>query len=49
MAIWIKPNGNEIEVNDLPATIEYAKSLKWKLKGEKKETQKKEVSKQKVS
>jgi len=40
MAIWIKPNGNEIETNDLPATIEYAKSLKWKPKKAAKEVKK---------
>lgn len=26
---WIKDNGQEIETNDLPATIEYCKSLGW--------------------
>lgn len=30
--IWIKPNGIEIETDDSPATIEYAKSLGWKEK-----------------
>lgn len=30
--IWIKPNGTEIETNDLPATIAYAESLGWKRK-----------------
>jgi len=34
MAIWIKPSGIEVEANDLPATIEAAKSLGWKPKGE---------------
>lgn len=27
---WIKPNGNEIETNDLPATVDYCESLGWK-------------------
>lgn len=40
MAIFIKPNGNEVETNDLKASIEAAKALGWKLKGEKKETKK---------
>ena len=40
MAIWIKPNGNEIEINDKPATIEYAKSLNWKPKKVAKEVKK---------
>ena len=26
---WVKPNGSEIETNDLPATIEVAKKLGW--------------------
>lgn len=26
---WVKPNGREIETNDLPATIEAAKKLGW--------------------
>ena len=49
MAIWIKPNGKEITTNDNEATVEYCKSLKWKLKGEKKEASKakKKVSKKK--
>jgi len=42
MAIWVKPSGLEIELNELPATIEAAKANKWKLKTEKKETSKKE-------
>ncbi len=36
MSIWIKPNGTEIEINDLEATVEYAKSLDWKPKKAKK-------------
>jgi hypothetical protein len=32
MAIWIKTNGNEIELNDEPATIAYAESLGWEKK-----------------
>lgn len=27
---WIKPNGTEIETNDMKATVEYCKSLGWK-------------------
>jgi len=38
---WIKPNGNEIETNDEPATIAAAKALKWKESKEKK-TEKKD-------
>ena len=30
MALWKKPNGTQIETNDLEKTIEYAKSLDWK-------------------
>ena len=26
---WIKDNGQEIEINDLPASIEHCKSLGW--------------------
>ena len=29
--LWIKDNGQEIELNELPATVEYAESLGWKL------------------
>lgn len=29
MITWIKPNGIEIETNELPATVAYADSLKW--------------------
>ena len=36
MAVWIKPSGTEVETNDLPATIEAAKSLGWKPKEAKK-------------
>jgi hypothetical protein len=32
MAIWIKPNGNEIELNDDPSNIEAAKKLGLKKK-----------------
>lgn len=36
MDIWVKENGSEIELNDEPATIAYAKSLGWsKKKGRK--------------
>jgi len=34
MSIWVKPNGNEIEINDEDATIKYAESLSWTKKGE---------------
>jgi hypothetical protein len=30
MALWIKPNGTKIEVNDNQATIDYVVSLNWK-------------------
>jgi len=36
--IWIKDNGDEIELNDLPATVEYCESLGWKKKEEKKKS-----------
>ena len=26
---WKKPNGNEIETNDRPATVKYCESLGW--------------------
>jgi hypothetical protein len=39
MAIWIKPNGKEIETNDHKGNIEAAKALGWK----KKKAPKKEV------
>lgn len=29
---WVKPNGNEIKVNDNKATTEYAESLGWERK-----------------
>jgi len=45
MAIWIKPNGNEIEINDKPANIQYAESLKWKRKGSGKQKPKKDKAK----
>ena len=38
---WIKDNGQEIELNDLPATVEKAKSLGWEEKAVKKEIKKK--------
>jgi len=34
--IWKKKNGNELETNDLPATIKYMESIGAKRKGEKK-------------
>ena len=39
---WIKPNGTEIETNDLPATIEAAHNLGWK-EAKKKPGRKKKV------
>jgi hypothetical protein len=27
---WIKPNGQEIETNDRPETIEHCESIGWK-------------------
>lgn len=36
--IWIKDNGQEIEINDLPETIKYAESLGWKRKDSVKKT-----------
>lgn len=33
MAIWVKPNQVEIELNDEPATVAHAESLGWKKKG----------------
>ena len=32
MKVWIKQDGTEIELNDLPATTVEAKRLGWKLK-----------------
>ena len=26
---WIKDNGDEIETNDLPATVEHCKAIGW--------------------
>ena len=34
--VWIKDNGQEIELNSLPATEDKAESLGWKKKTEKK-------------
>lgn len=31
MSNWIKKNGSKITTNDEKATVEYAKSLGWKL------------------
>jgi len=28
--VWIKDNGQEIETNDLPATISHCESIGWK-------------------
>ena len=38
--IWIKDNGQEIEINDLPASIEHCKSLGWTPKDEVKKEEK---------
>lgn len=35
--LWRKPSGQEIETNDLDATIEYCKSLGWEQVGHKKD------------
>jgi len=48
MDTWVKPNGTELELNDLPENIKAAKALKWKLKNEKKSTPKKEETKPKA-
>lgn len=32
MAIWVKPNGNEIEINDQDGNVKAAVSMGWKLK-----------------
>ncbi len=32
--VWIKASGQEVTTNDLPANIEAAKALGWKLKKE---------------
>ena len=32
MSRWVKPNGREIEINDLKATVEKAEELGWKRK-----------------
>lgn len=34
MIKWVKPNGLEIETNDMTATIEYCESLGWKRAGD---------------
>ncbi len=36
MITWTKPNGLEIETNDMPATIAKCESLGWKRKKAKK-------------
>lgn len=41
MAKWVKPSGDEVETNDLPATIEAAEKLGWKPVTEKKPRKKK--------
>ncbi len=45
MAIWIKENGSEIDINDDEANEDYAKSLGWEKKGASK-TEKKKVKKE---
>lgn len=39
--LWEKPNGNTIELNDLPETEEFALSLGWKKKVKKRKSAKK--------
>jgi len=34
MAIWVKTNGNKMEINNRPETIEYAESLGWTREGD---------------
>lgn len=34
MTTWIKPNGTEIELNDLPATQDQAKAYGWQKKSD---------------
>lgn len=38
MIKWKKPNGNEIETNDLPATVKHCESLGWKASKSKKKS-----------
>jgi len=45
MAIWIKPSGVEIEINDSPDNIEQATKLGWELKSLKEEEKKTEKTK----
>lgn len=44
MTKWVKPSGAEIELNDEPATIEQAESLKWKRADASEETAEEDVS-----
>ncbi len=32
--VWVKASGQEVTTNDLPANIEAAKALGWKIKEE---------------
>ena len=36
MAVWIKPSGIEIEINDKAETVAFAENLGWERKGAKK-------------
>jgi len=47
--IWIKDNGQEIEINDRPESIEYCKSIGWKPLDIKKAAPKKKAAKKSKS
>lgn len=49
MAIWVKPNGIEIEINDREETIEKAQELGWSLKADAKPKAKPKASKKAAS
>jgi hypothetical protein len=40
MAIWIKTNGNEIEINDEPSNVKACEDMGWRRKEEKAERKK---------
>lgn len=41
MALWVKENGTELELNEEKATIEHAESLGWKRAGDVKQEKRK--------
>ena len=45
MIKWKKPNGNEIETNDLPDTVKHCESLGWKTSKSKKKSDPKDPDK----